>query len=61
MKWMQYSSGKQKRTKISVDRNERRMVSGQRNMQNMKPLLKSFIDPNTNSLYPKVIEYLFEL
>lgn len=61
MKWMQYSSDKQKRTKISVDRNERRMVSGQRNMQNMKPLLKSFIDPNTNSLYPKVIEYLFEL
>lgn len=61
MKWMQCSSDKQKRTKISVDRNERRMVSGQRNMQNMKPLLKSFIDPNTNSLYPKVIEYLFEL
>lgn len=58
---MQCSSIKQKRAKISVDWSERRMVSGQRNMQNMKPLLKSFIDPNRNPLYPKVIEYLFEL
>lgn len=58
---MQCSSVKQKRTKISLDRNERRMVADQRNVQNMKPLLKSFIDPNTKPLYPKVIEYLFEL